>query len=136
LRIAAIQLTAAMKIIARTKWNHTRVHVSPGERYSLRADGKWRDFFISCDANGYLTERVPALTRGLMRRYESKRRAPAEPWFCLMGALAEDDTRSFRIGAGRDWSPTEAGELLCFANDVPFAYWNNFGSIELTIQRL
>ena len=126
-----------MRIIARRKWNHTGVHVKPGERYSLRAAGKWRDLFIRCDADGYPTERVPALTRGLMRRFEPKRRSPAEQWFCLMGALVEDDSRIFRIGTVlRDWSPEQAGELLCFANDVPFAYLNNFGSIELTVQRL
>jgi hypothetical protein len=33
------------------------------------------------------------------------------------------------------FKPKRSGTLWCFANDVPVMYWNNSGSIKLTIKR-
>jgi len=29
-----------------------------------------------------------------------------------------------------------AGELVCYANDLPFLYWNNFGPVTLKLREL
>ena len=44
---------------------------------------------------------------------------------------------AFVIGAGPiDFIAPISGELVCFANDVPQAYWNNSGQIMFTITAL
>ncbi len=130
-----MQPPATITIRAREQWNETRIHVEPGERYVLAATGAWTDFFIRTDANGYETDDAPRAVREFLRRFEPRRRVPGERWFCLIGAVGRDG-RPFQIGTGREWvvPPGEAGELLCFANDVPSAYWNNFGAVRLTIE--
>jgi hypothetical protein len=123
-------------VVAREKWNWTGVHVEPGEHYTIAAAGRWTDLTIDTDAEGFLTDAAPKLTQGLMRKHEKNRRMPAERWFCLVGCVGERGT-PFRIGAGLDW-PVPAGAsgiLLCFANDVPYAYWNNRGALTLTVTR-
>jgi hypothetical protein len=36
---------------------------------------------------------------------------------------------------GRECQPHRDGRLFCFANDVQIAYFNNSGSVELTVTR-
>jgi len=125
-------------IRARVKWNPTGVLVNPGERYRLEADGRWSDLGIRADADGFPSERAPRISRRLLEKYEHKRRMPAELWFCLIGSVGEAPQGFFRIGRQlADWvvEPAISGELLCFANDVESAYWNNFGSLKLTVTR-
>lgn len=43
--------------------------------------------------------------------------------------------QTFLIGSAAAITPTRAGELRCYANDVPLMYWNNTGSVTLTIVR-
>lgn len=132
----AVRLPAVIEIKAREPWNKTGVHVRPGERYLLAASGSWTDFFIRTDADGYETDDAPRPVRAFLRRFESRRRMPGERWFCLIGAVGRGGT-PFRIGTGREWDvpSQEEGELLCFANDVPSAYWNNFGAVRLIVER-
>ena len=62
---------------------------------------------------------------------------PAEKWFALVGAVGKDEARLFLIGENLEgWEAKGDGELMCFANDVPRAYFNNHGSITLTITRV
>jgi hypothetical protein len=125
-------------IRAREKWNHTGVTVSAGERYSFDTQGTWSDMGIRRDGNGFSTREVPWVSRWLLQRFESKRRVPSENWFCLIGSVDENAGHLFRIGRQRiDWvvEAGVTGELVCFANDVESAYWNNIGSITLTIAR-
>jgi hypothetical protein len=60
--------------------------------------------------------------------------APADrPWFALCGAIPASGAGPFLIGAGARLR-LPAGRLLCFANDVPGFYWNNFGAVILTVE--
>ena len=60
--------------------------------------------------------------------------APADrPWFALCGAIPASGAGPFLIGAGARLR-LPAGRLLCFANDVPGFYWNNFGAVSLTVE--
>jgi hypothetical protein len=53
-----------------------------------------------------------------------------------MGSIGQRDAGAFGIGARLDaWQPADAGELFCFANDVGLAYWNNSGTVRLTVRR-
>ena len=128
----------SIDIRAREKWNPTGIMVSTGKRYSLRAEGIWIDGGIRADANGFSSDDAPAISRWLLRATESKRRLPSERWFCLIGTIGRDPRRAFRIGTLLpEWvADGPGGELFCFANDVGFAYWNNEGSVRLTITSL
>ena len=122
---------------ARSKWNATGLRVRPGERYELRAEGTWTDLFIPTDADGYTSDDAPRLSRWFLRRFESRRRVPHARWFCLVGCIGKDG-EPFVIGKGREWtvSDQQSGALLCYANDVATAYWNNRGAVWLLIRRL
>ncbi len=93
------------------------------------AIGEWMDGSIRCGPDGY--------TRATLafRLAERWRRAPGARWFALVGAVERRRATLFAIERGRTWQPPLAGELYCFANDLPFMYWNNAGSMNLTIVR-
>jgi hypothetical protein len=66
---------------------------------------------------------------------KSKKRSPESPWLALIGTLDEDMTSRFVIGSERTYVvPDDCNrELVCFANDVPGFYWNNFGYVLLNL---
>ena len=57
---------------------------------------------------------------------------PEAPWFALLGGAGRDSA-PFLIGADLELSPASSGRLFCFSNDVPRMYWNNGGSLLLTV---
>jgi hypothetical protein len=67
--------------------------------------------------------------------FERHRRVPGERWFKLIGVVGNDGT-PFPIGTGRDVTMSATGRLYRFANDVSWAYWNNWGKVMLTIERV
>ena len=123
------------RIRARSKWNATGVRMNAGEQYVFIASGRWIDFVIPTDADGYASAEAPVVG-SLLRRFERRRRAPDEHWFCLTGAIGADGV-PFRIGTRSEYRvpPGVSGELSCFANDVSRAYWNNWGAVQLRIER-
>jgi hypothetical protein len=121
-----------VKIVARKRWNDTGVHVNEGERYRLHADGVWRDLFILSGPQGY-----DAPWYSFAQRIGGRwRRAPAAPWFALMGAVHDGRSEPFLIGFDCLVTMASRGSFKCFANDVPGFYWNNFGAVRLKIERL
>jgi hypothetical protein len=110
------------------KWNDTENILVAGEKYHLTATGQWTDWFILCDACGY--------ERAYLKPSEWLRRFPEANWFALIGSIEKDKQTFFYIGKERAFSPSQTGRLYCFANDVPFAYWNNKGSIQVCVTRL
>ncbi len=113
-----------VKIHARPAWTDA-CPVAAGTTYRLTASGRWWDWFVPCGPDGYSTKLLAPLAH--------RRRAPGEAWFCLMGAIDRDEPAAFRIGAQRTWTAPRSGMLACFANDLPGMYWNNRGSITLSI---
>lgn len=111
-------------------WHDTGIEVKEGEEYRFAAVGRWTDWCIPCDANGY------ASTTPMLKASESLRRMPQENWFALIGAVGRNNGHYFRIGAKSVQRMPAAGTLYCFANDVPWMYWNNQGTIQLTITRI
>jgi len=64
------------------------------------------------------------------------RRDGSEPWFKLMGVIANGETgehERFPIGDRSEYRPERGGYLYCFANDAWEAYGNNRGSVQLTV---
>ena len=82
------------------------------------------------DANGWVSD------RGLVRDFEHFRRVRDENWFALIGAIDRDRHTEFVMGVSCEFVASKDGELTCYANDAPFMYWNNHGSIELTVERI
>ena len=123
-------------ILARKEWNNTQIRLVAGEEYHLKASGQWTDWYIVCDADGWPSG-LSNLLFGLNLLSEATkgfRRVPEERLFTLIGSI-DQKAPYFRIGVEASISPQSTGTLYCFANDVSFMYWNNFGEIQLTITR-
>lgn len=120
--------TVKVKIRARCNWNSTQIEISEGEEYEFTAIGKWTDFTITKDADGY--------TNSYMRLFDAKKRARHHQWFALMGSLNKNEDRYYLIGKNNKIPFNENGILYCFANDVKGFYWNNFGNITLQVKRI
>jgi hypothetical protein len=101
-----------------------------GHDYRLDATGRWTDLHQSCEADGY------ASTSWLFRLFESARRVPGAQWFALIGALDHDRSDRFVIGKQASYRPVVDGELLCFANDLWWTYFNNHGAVELHVTQV
>lgn len=112
---------------ARPRWVDTGVQLIPGETYQFSATGTWQDRNIAAGPEGY------ASRNGLMRFAELWRRMANAPWFALIGSIGQDPENLFVIAASVTYSPPETGTLNCLASDVPLMYFNNKGSISLTV---
>lgn len=122
---------AQLRVDARCKWNNSGVRLERGGlyRYAVEA-GTWRDWTKSPTADGYPSP------NWWFRALEPYRRAPKEAWFALMGAYARRASTQFLIGLAAELPAVESGELTCFANDLPFMYWNNHGHLLLSVTRV
>lgn len=129
--LAVGETAGPLEVMACKKWNSSGVMAAPGQRFAFAAVGEWRDLYITSDADGI---RRP---NWLQRTFEDKKRIREARYFELAGEHGQDSGRVFRIGREEDWrTPSgESAEILLFANDVAFAYFNNFGSLMVTIKR-
>jgi hypothetical protein len=119
---------AAAEIHAACYWNETGILLEAGRIYDFVAEGQWIDLAICSGPEG---NPHPVWTQRLVEQY---RRAPRQRYFMLMGALDRDPATIFPIGARlAGWKSPRGGRLTCFANDVPLMYWNNRGSVRLTV---
>jgi hypothetical protein len=116
-----------VEVKAGCRWNDTGIPVSAGRRYSLSAAGEWFDW-----RNRHGPEGGPSSNLAL-RMAERLRRAPAQNWFALMGAIDRDSRTSFLIGSGLDWQAPSDGRVFAFANDVWAMYFNNSGAVTLQV---
>jgi hypothetical protein len=103
----------------------TGIIVKAGSVYEFKAEGKWRDWLITCDANGWPKVLHP-VDRLLTKLWPNIWRLPKEPPFLLCGSIGKDDSSNFPIGSGPTQIPaSKDGELFLFANDWYCAYGNN-----------
>ena len=124
--------TVTVRIRARAYWNDTGVFMRVGDGYRLRAEGSWRDMFITAGPDGYDTPWY-----GIAQRLATRlRRVPTARWFALIGAIRGAEQSPFVIAAKTQAVISASGTLMCFANDVPGFYWNNCGAVALSIERL
>lgn len=133
-------MPSATKVHARDR-NTCIAVVEAGRVYRLLANGDWVDWFIRTDARGF---RSPFY----LKPFERRRRLPSANWFALVGFIAPgplaDRAALNRSGQGlldlsayvdgvQPWTCPESGTLHVFANDVASAYWNNKGTISLSV---
>jgi hypothetical protein len=109
---------------ASRKWNATGVRLLEHCEYHIKTTGTWTDFYIGTDANGF--------ERKHLRPFARFKRDPGSPWFALMGSIGKQPPY-FLVGADLLLKPDKEGELFLFANDMPAMYWNNRGSLSITI---
>ena len=121
-----------MEIASQQKWNHTGFQLEQGVTYRFTAQGQWIDWYIPHGPDG-----DGSGSHFLLRLFERWRRRPKDNWFALIGAIGEDESTTFLIGSSLPrFKAPRSGELTCFANDVPWAYGNNKGSVSLTVERI
>ncbi len=109
-------------------WNPTGIQLKKGVRYrfAVPAGQVWKDGWIRCGPEGYW--------RWYLAPFQQHRRVPQANWFALIGTIGQSEANPILIGAGLSaYEPNQDGELFCFANDAPFAYNNNSGSIILEV---
>ncbi len=129
-------MTDLIEVPARVLWKATSVWVQPGDALHFRARGRWVDAVIACSADGYHAS--------LFYRLNVLPRIPDDGrYFRLMGRLVEsgaepaqdDVAETFPIGCESTRTFIKGGLLFVFANDHPDAYWNNWGSVTLTVDK-
>ena len=72
----------------------------------------------------------------MLRLAEPLRRKWHANWFALIGAQRSLFARRFVISDSVTYRALRNGKLWCFANDAWFMYFNNKGSVEVTIEEL
>lgn len=140
---------AEILVSAKSRWNASGILFQQGVSYRIEVvDGEnpiWNDKKIEATAEGWCKEpnskcqRPDGFKGWIMRLMEPFRRSPEHDWFYLMGAVGDgkaDKPEPFPIGLNRIVKPEVDGEFCSFANDLPFMYGNNSGSLKLKITRV
>ena len=128
-----------VKVEAILKYNWSGILMEEGAKYRFKAEGKWHDADIECNAAGWKTERLGWAKETIIRTFEDNRRCPQADWFELVGAYSDNDDDLFRLGEavnGVEITAVKTAPLWFFANDLSYAYGNNCGEINVTITRI
>ncbi len=117
-----------IKVYAGDKYSLETFGVKAGEQYHVHCPkGQWWvDMFIPATPNGY-----PNPLANLFGQ-----RVKGTRCFCLCGAYDSTDNGALAIGSDKTFTVTQNGILSFFANDVPGFEWNNWGSIEVCVERI
>ena len=120
-------------VSAKVHWNHSGILARQGERFLLATGNvvDWRDAWVEASPDGQ--NDVPwvldnKFARGFLRY-------PHAEWYALVGAMDERLDTCFLVGRSVTFQAGHEGELCFFANDAPWAYYNNHGTLDLTITR-
>lgn len=137
-----------IEVQAASRWNASGVRLEKGGEYAFEvisgADGKspplWYDATLPATAEGWTKDAYDTVAKSpifsaFVDATRWLRRAPKSEWFYLMGMVAEVGERSFPIGAKATAKMETGGEFCAFANDLPWKYDNNKGSLRLRVTR-
>lgn len=116
----------SIEVASAEYWNGSGVFVTTGQVFQIEATGTWTDWYIDTDANGYSSWYLNLFT--LLKRDKS------EKWFKLIASINQD--KNYPIGTTAIITANETGPLDFYANDANGFYWNNYGSIQVTITRI
>ncbi|GAA0785780.1 DUF2235 domain-containing protein [Roseibium denhamense] len=152
-------------VFAQEKWNPTGLFLKKGETYRLAASGQWKDASIKCgpggtddgkfnpaelfqmaaSAWGSVENFYKRLTGNEHADFVMTRRHEDWPWFALIGVISDGfgvgkdgrtiEHTAFLIGDGVEIDVKSDGYLYCYANDAWQMYFNNRGSVRLTVER-
>jgi hypothetical protein len=122
-----------IKVCSNVKSTDTGIDLIQNCEYKYAATGLWVDCFIPCNADGYLD--ALNFSMDTIFGQNTKRRVSAK-WFQLVGEIKgdQDIVHEINLGVEGTFPSPASGRLYVFANDVDFAYWNNFGCVELHIE--
>lgn len=112
-------------IESKKKWNDTGIDLIEGHQYSYEAIGKWKDWCIECDADGY--------SKFFMDLIGWIKRRPSAKWFQLIGSVEKNPVHTIDLSQKGIFTSPASGRLWVYANDADFAYCNNSGSLKLHI---
>jgi hypothetical protein len=119
-------------VLAILHWNPSRILARPGQRFLIEADNSiWTDEHLPASAAGTAGLGLQRFTSAMCRNRQATLME-------LVGTLGREHEHQFRIGKGTVWenqTQVEA-ELFFYANDVYFMYYNNAGSVMVTVTRL
>lgn len=117
-----------VRVEARQKWTDSNLEVEAGTRYriSVTSTQKWKDWFVASGPDGY--------SKWVLKPVEFLRRAPDAPWFALMAAI--DRREPFLVGQTCEFEASTSGRLEFYANDIGFMYWNNSGSMDVSVEQI
>jgi hypothetical protein len=118
-----------VKIKSTEKWIDTQIQLLKGSQYVYEAKGEWNDWFIKCSADGYSNFLMDLFLKGI-------KRTPSAKWFQLVGVVNKDISYTINLGVKGVFVSPENGRLWVYANDANFAYFNNFGCIELEVKKV
>jgi hypothetical protein len=120
-------------IPARCPAHKTGFKVRKGARYKVSVvdmRGVYDLFVPVRDLQGWPWAWVKALAKPL----EKRRRQPRENWFAVIATV--DGAHPRVLSATIPYVAPATGEMVCYFNDDPRAYWNNFGTAHLCLSRL
>ncbi|MFI3185075.1 MAG: hypothetical protein QX198_03765 [Methylococcaceae bacterium] len=121
--------TKKITVSARQFWNDSGIDVEEKGIYSFAASGKWLDFYIFTNPNGY-----PGYL--YQKKLATGLRQPNANWFALCGNIDKKNSSNFLIGSSCRYRADSTGRLFCYANDLPSWYWNNFFCVEVSVTRI
>jgi hypothetical protein len=119
-----------VSIPACRRWTKTGAMLRKGHTYRITARGVWNDRDTPCGPGGYPSNGL------ILRLAVPLRRKWHANWFALIGAQRFLFARRFVIGDGITYRARRSGKLRCFANDAWFMYFNNKGSVGITVEEL
>ena len=127
----------SIEIQSASYWFDTKIDVSREHAYEIAvifpAPGTpdaVRDWMLSInDLSGW-----PGWAKIIGSVFFFLRRNPFEPWFALMATV--DRKHPQRLCSGLPYCPRDSGRLICYFNDSPWAYGNNYGSVLLKVKDL
>lgn len=119
--------TITLTINAADRYSASMLAVNNNEQYTFKvnSDQKWKDWYVSANADGYFNFLAALLGQ----------RVKGAKCFCLCGAYDEDDSTAFVIGSFKTIVINKNGTINFFANDSRGFYFNNSGSIQLSVTR-
>ena len=118
-------MTASTELVSAREQMNLVARVRGGVTYRIRPlpNQVWTDGWITCGPDGY--------EKWYLFPFRRWRRHSEASWFALVGMVGDEPP--FEIGSGTVITPAKDAELFCFANDLPFMYWNNRGAITVTV---
>jgi len=157
--------TKNFQVYASEMWNPSGFALQKGESYKVEVLGSqyWVDGHIKCDANGYPSyydafSKCYAAAGRCYSYLKNARRVQTANWMELICGIGNFVTKLQEVADGleyyvpvqeQDLIPTYfnvatsvsfvsefTGELICFANEAYGLYYNNIGSLNVTVTRL
>ncbi len=109
-------------------WNETWLWLEEGAQYTISAQGEWKDWLITTDANGF--------TNAYMNLWNNQKRYSNAKWFTLIASINKEE--ELKIGSYKKIHPESSGLLSFYANDAENAtfYTNNSGCLSVTVHRV